>query len=195
MNSKWLSITLAVVVAIVIGCSSESTTTATSSPHDHEHDHDHTAQAGTFEPPVDPSESGKAYVLSEKPADVQTVIDARKTVSDGDDVVLVGRIGGSHDPWIEGQSIFTLVDESLESCDQIPGDTCPTPWDYCCETPKLKDASALVKVVGDDGQPIRSDARQLLGVRELTTVVVQGQAKRDDAGNLTVLASKVFVER
>jgi hypothetical protein len=32
-----------------------------------------------------------------------------------------------------------------------------------------------------------------LGAKELSTVVVKGKAKRDDAGNLTVLASGVYV--
>jgi hypothetical protein len=50
-----------------------------------------------------------------------------------------------------------------------------------------------VKVVGDDGRPVPTDARQLLGIKELQTVVVHGRAKRDDAGNLTVLADGVYV--
>ena len=37
------------------------------------------------------------------------------------------------------------------------------------------------------------DARKLLGVKELSTVVIQGKATRDDQGNLTVAATKVFV--
>jgi hypothetical protein len=36
------------------------------------------------------------------------------------------------------------------------------------------------------------DARELLGVKELQTVVVKGKAKRDEQGNLTVLASGVY---
>ena len=38
------------------------------------------------------------------------------------------------------------------------------------------------------------DARELLHVKELFTVVVQGTTQRDDAGNLTVLASGVYVK-
>ena len=68
------------------------------------------------------------------------------------------------------------------------------PWDYCCETPKLKTSTALVKVVDDGGDVVKADAKQLLGVRELSTVVVKGKAQRDDAGNLTVLATTIFVK-
>jgi len=42
---------------------------------------------------------------------------------------------------------------------------------------------------------VKADARKLLNVRELSTVVVAGKAQRDDAGNLTVLASGVFVKQ
>lgn len=180
-------------ILTAIGCSEQTATSSGNAEHSHEHDHH--GEPGTIQAPVAPSAEGVPYVLDEMPNDPQNIIAARESAEDDADVVLAGRIGGSHNPWIEGQAIFTLVDESLDSCNQIPGDTCPAPWDYCCETDKLPNATALVKVVDDSGQPIRTDARELLGVRELTEVVVQGKAKRDDAGNLTVHASRVFVKK
>jgi len=41
---------------------------------------------------------------------------------------------------------------------------------------------------------VKADARELLKVKELSTVVIKGKARRDDAGNLTILASGVFVK-
>lgn len=41
---------------------------------------------------------------------------------------------------------------------------------------------------------MKADARKLLNVKELSTVVVKGEAQRDEAGNLTVLASGVYVK-
>lgn len=154
------------------------------------------ASGGSYiEAPVAASADGEQYILAAAPNEYQNVIAARESVKNDDDVVLFGQIGGSHNPWIEGRAIFTIVDDSLKSCDEIPGDTCPKPWDYCCETPKLKNATALVKVVDDQGAPVKTDARKLLGVRELTSVIVQGKAQRDDAGNLTVLATGIFVKK
>jgi hypothetical protein len=86
------------------------------------------------------------------------------------------------------------VDGSLKACSDIPGDTCEKPWDYCCETHKLANATALVKVLDDQGDIVKAGARSLLNVQELSTVIVQGTAKRDDSGNLTVLANGVFVK-
>jgi hypothetical protein len=47
--------------------------------------------------------------------------------------------------------------------------------------------------VDDTGKPVSQSARDLLNVKELSTVVVKGKAKRDDQGNLTVAANQVFV--
>ena len=138
---------------------------------------------------------GSAYLLSEEPQNAHEIIAAREAINDGDEVTLVGRIGGGKNPWVEGKAAFTLVDNSLEACSDIPGDRCPTPWDYCCRTPKLPDSTALVKVIDENGDLVKADARKLLGVTELSTVIAKGKAERDEAGNLTVLASQVYVKK
>lgn len=53
----------------------------------------------------------------------------------------------------------------------------------------------MVQVVDENGRLVKTDARKLLGVKELTTVVVKGKAQRDDAGNLTILADGVYVKK
>ena len=118
----------------------------------------------------------------------------RTTAKDGDSVVIVGRIGGSENPWIAGRVAFSIVDLSLKACSDIPGDQCEIPWDYCCETHKLPTSLALIKLVDTNGDLVKADARELLKVKELSTVIVNGKAQRDDAGNLTVLASSVYVK-
>ncbi len=140
------------------------------------------------------SADGSTFLLSSEPDGAEGVIKVREVAADGEDIVVVGRIGGSANPWIDGRAAFSIVDESLQACSDIPGDGCPEPWDYCCETSKLPAATALVKVVDQHGDLVKTDAKQLLNVEELSTVVVQGKAQRDDAGNLTVLASGVFVK-
>jgi len=138
---------------------------------------------------------GSQYLLTEEPPGAANVIAAREEVAEGDDVLIVGRIGGGANPGIEGRAAFTIVDPSLRACSDIPGDNCNKPWDYCCETHKLPGATALVKVVNPDGKVVKHDARNLLNVTELSTVVVKGKAQRDKAGNLTVLANGVYVKK
>tara|TARA_R110002095_G_scaffold151799_2_gene131424 strand:- start:63857 stop:64366 length:510 start_codon:yes stop_codon:yes gene_type:complete len=139
-----------------------------------------------------PAVTSKVLLTSE-PAGAKEVIDARKSAQNDEEVVLVGRIGGSENPWVDGRAVFSIVDNSLKACSDIPGDGCAKPWDYCCETDKLPTAMALIKVVDDKGTLINEDARKLLNLKELQTVVVKGKAQRDDAGNLTVFANGIFV--
>ena len=136
-----------------------------------------------------------SYLLAVEPEGAVHVITARETATDGEDVLVVGRIGGGANPWVEGRAAFSLVDASLKACSDIPGNACETPWDYCCETPKLPSSIALIKVVDEDGNLVRADAREFLKVKELSTVVVQGKAQRDDTGNLTILATGVYVKK
>jgi hypothetical protein len=114
---------------------------------------------------------------------------ARIAVKEGENVVVVGRIGGDRNPWIEGMAAFTIVDLALKPCE----DGCAAPWDYCCDLADLPASKVVVKIVDNQGRAVLIDSRKLLGVKELQTVVTQGKAKRDEAGNLTVLASGVFV--
>ena len=138
---------------------------------------------------------GSMFILAAEPEGAGDVIQVRESAADGDDVVIVGRIGGSESPWVDGRAAFSIVDGSLKACSDIEGDDCPIPWDYCCETPNLPTATALFKVVDGNGDLVKAEAKTLLGVKELSTVVVKGKAQRDDAGNLTVLASGVFVRQ
>jgi hypothetical protein len=133
-------------------------------------------------------------LLSEAPAGAKTVIETRQAAKDGEEVTITGRIGGSTDPWVKGRATFFIVDPTLVPCSEREGDSCPTPWDYCCDSDRLAESMATIKFVDDQGQTIATDARDLLGVKELQRVTVRGRAKRDEAGNLTVLASGIHIQ-
>lgn len=134
----------------------------------------------------------KGYLLEEEPKEAKEVKAVKKDAKNGEEIVVVGRIGGRKNPWVKGAAAFSIVDASLKSCDQIEGDSCPYPWDYCCEA-DLPSATLFVTFVDDQGKIVKKDARELLKVKELQTVVVQGKVKRDKTNNMTLLASKVFV--
>jgi hypothetical protein len=141
--------------------------------------------------PGGPSADGAKYLLASEPDGVLGVKEARTKTNDGDDVVMVGRIGGQKDPWGNGQASFMIVDTSLLACSDREGDNCDTPWDFCCED--LKGMTANVKIVDAKGDAIQKPAKELLGVKELQTVVVRGKAQRNDKGNLIVLATGLYV--
>ncbi len=133
------------------------------------------------------------FVVKEEPKGAANVIATREKAKDKDEVVVVGRIGGRTNPWVKGAAAFSIVDTSVKACNELPGDTCPTPWDFCCES-NLPTKTLFVTLVDEkSGQTIKQDARELLKLRELQTVVVQGKARRDKNGNVSIAASKVFI--
>ena len=157
---------LAVLALVLLGCSKSALDTA--------------------QKPID-----SKFVLNEEPAGAIGVKELRDDAAKTDDVVVVGRIGGS-DPWTDGLAAFSIVDASLTPCNEIEGDACPTPWDYCCE-PDLAKSTVLVKLVDDSGKIVKQGARELAGLKELQTVVVKGKAIRDDAGNVSIAATGVHI--
>ena len=134
--------------------------------------------------------AGSIYLTTTEPAGAVGVAAAKGGTDES--ITVVGRIGGSEKPFVEGLAAFTIVDPQIEPCGKEEG--CPTPWDYCCAQDKMKDNLATVKVVDAKGAPVSGDAKELLKVKELSTVVVQGKRQSDAEGNLTILASKVFVK-
>lgn len=137
--------------------------------------------------------SGAAWLAAEEPAGAQPVGEARQSAVDGQPVVLFGHIGGSPEPFVNGAAAFTIVDPKVPWCPDEEG--CPTPWDYCCKQNEVRENIATIKLVDGAGKLVASDAKQLLGVRELSLVVVSGKASRDAAGNLSVLADQVHIRQ
>ena len=179
--NKTLTLSLALAASLLTaGCGREGTPAA-----------DHSSAASAAAPSAGTDRA--RFLLAAEPAGARGVRDARKDAKDGDDVVIVGRIGGERKPWVDGRATFRVVDSAFKPCNERDDDGCKTPWDYCCDdTDELRQGMATVKVVDGEGKTVAVDARELLGVKELQTVVVKGKAKRDAEGNLTVLASGVY---
>ncbi|QEG37204.1 hypothetical protein [Bythopirellula goksoeyrii] len=138
---------------------------------------------------------GSKFLLAEEPDDAIGVIEAREEAEDGEPLVLVGRIGGSTNPWIEGRAAFMLLDASIsvidegEECEE--GEICTGD---CCATDRAN-CTTLVKVLDANGQLVTVDSRELLGLKESDMVVVAGNAKKDDSGNFVMLANGVYIRR
>lgn len=140
-----------------------------------------------------PNTDGSAFLLKSEPASSVGISQAKKDVKDGDSVTLVGRIGGSKEPFNATLANFTIVDLDIPHCP--PEEGCPHPWDYCCTQNQVTTGSASVDIVGTDGEIVASEPKSLLGVKELDVVVVEGTAKLSESGQLSVLAKKVFVRK
>ena len=163
------SIALAVLTLASVGCQSKDSSSSTANT----------------------SQSTSSFLVESEPTGAMPVGEARAKSEDGQEVTLVGLIGGSSKPFVEGLAAFTIVDPKVPYCADDEG--CPTPWDYCCQTEAVKENIATIKLVDETGKPVASSSRDLLKVKELSTVVVKGKAKRDEQGNLTIAANQVFV--
>lgn len=143
-------------------------------------------------PDANGSQDAKAkYLLASEPAGAKGVTEVKQQAKDGDEVVVVGRIGG--DKPFTGRASFTIVDMKFKPCNEIEGDSCPTPWDYCCDLPGAQ-GTVLVKLVDAAGTTLPEDAKALLGVKELQTLVVRGHARRDE-GSISVVASGIYIKK
>jgi hypothetical protein len=143
-----------------------------------------------------PAALPSALFLAAAPADPKDIKDAKPALKAGDKVVLVGRIGGSVEPFVAERAIFTLVDRRMLACgEDSPDDTCPTPWDFCCEPRKdLTANSVTIQVVGPDAQPIKAELNGVRGLKPLATVTVVGVVTKAEGEGLVVSATQFYVK-
>lgn len=141
---------------------------------------------------TNPTNSDSAYRLTAEPSGAMDVLDAKDQAKDGEPIVVVGRLGGGVNPWIDGRAAFLVVDERVvPACDE--GDQCAADCPDCSQ--EMAAASAMVKFLGSDGKVLPVDARELLGVKDQDTVVIRGVANRDKAGNVSISADGIYVRR
>lgn len=171
----------AILLTVLAGCAQDQPAAPSARP---------TSTATSSAPAVD----GAKFLLADEPADAQSVVDVRADVEDQDEVVVAGRIGGAGNPWVADLVAFTIVDASAKSCNETEDDTCPTPWDFCCE-PNLSKKKLAIEFVDEQGTIVEGDAKTLFGVSELDSVVIRGKARRDEAGNVTILATGLYIKK
>ena len=88
-----------------------------------------------------------------------------------------------------------VADPVILSCDQIHGDTCKTPWDYCCEPrDNLAKHMATVQVVDDSGEAIKAPIQNVNGLDHLKTIVVSGVVHEAGDGVFVVNAESIYVK-
>lgn len=154
------------------------------------------ALARCSEAPPTPSTGATlpAGFVSVGSADGLAVKAVKETARTGDRVTIVGRIGGSVQPFVADRAVFTIVDPALPSCaDGGDPDHCATPYDYCCEDrSSLRSATATIEIVDVAGEPLPIGLRGVQGLDPLVTVAVTGLvADHNDQGLLVVRAERI----
>jgi hypothetical protein len=142
--------------------------------------------------PRDPLPPG--FFVDATPEDALDVSEALRAgnLEPGRRLVLRGRVGGSERPFVATRAVFTLMGGGLKACSDNPGDSCQTPWDYCCEPrDRIAAHSVTVRVVDDRDRPLRTDLKGRRGLRELSEVVVIGTVSRA-AGDAVVFDAEAI---
>ena len=123
------------------------------------------------------------------------------------EVVMVGMVGGLHNPWEKTETEFPFGggEAKLFLCDveavaeheehghhHAPGEECA----FCAaHAADQSDQIAVVQFLGKDGKILPCDARQMFDLKGGETVVVFGEARVVEGGLLVVEARKIFVRR
>ncbi|MDF1740259.1 MAG: hypothetical protein P1U86_13950 [Verrucomicrobiales bacterium] len=139
----------------------------------------------------------EAVFLDAAPEGAVSVIESRKKAEPGTTITVKGRIAGAMEPFSADYATLVLSDDSLETCEKNPSDSCKTPWDACCVEPKTISASRLtVQVLGEDGRPVGQTLKQVRGLKELDSLVVTGTvAEGSSDENLILNATGIFPKK
>ena len=124
---------------------------------------------------VDPSVFD-AFFAATPPAGAAEIHEVRASATPGEEITLHGRVMGRMRPFVDGRAAFVLGDTTLLTpCNEKPDDSCPTPWDVCCDSAEAKrKGTATVQIIGDDGRVIAQPLREVYGMVELSTLTVRG---------------------
>ena len=187
MTKTLFTLALALTTAAaLIGCEPEKTPTPTTPP---------------TTPPPQPTASAAAALpptlfLEKAPEGAVELAAAKKTAKAGDEVTVRGRIAGQEEPIAPNRAILTLLDAAVTTCDKMPGDSCKTPWDACCEPREsLQANTATIRVVDESGNPLKAGLRGVNGIEPLKELVVVGKVKEaGDAGILVIDATRIHVK-
>jgi len=155
------------------------------------------AVAGCIQPKVeDPAilAQRSKLVLDAEPQGAVSITDARKSLKDEREIVLIGKVGaGDSTPFEQGKTAFLISDGGTQAeghDHNAPGhdaENCP----FCKRRKKL--SMAMVQFVDGEGHVLPIDARELLGVKENQVVVVKGLAKLNDLDVMVVTADGIHL--
>jgi hypothetical protein len=163
---------------------------------------------------LDPAGQRSRLTMKEEPKDAQQILFVQKTMAAAQskanpaetrEVTVVGQIGGMPNvwpdlhptfPWYEKQASFFVVDKKIaamfaEHAKHHGGNSSNCAF---CQSLAAKNAHAVavVNLIDENGEIIRLDARELLGLKENQTVVIRGKARLLGGSMLVIDADGVY---
>jgi|TARA_B100001964_G_C14258414_1_gene613756 hypothetical protein len=143
---------------------------------------------------VEPKAELPADLITQEPlSEAITVKVAREQNEPGNTLILEGFVGGRENPFVDGRAIFVFGDDSLETCDNIPGDACKTPWDACCENPKnIKAATITIQVVDENNEVVKGTLNGVGGIKAGGRLKIMGQVAKNSSTEAMILNAQTI---
>ena len=117
----------------------------------------------------------RGFIVESGLEEALSVIEVRTNNSTDKEVVVEGFIGGRKRPFTKNSAIFILGDHSLETCDEKINDSCPTPWDVCCEDrKKVANSTLSVQLLDANGSLLAGTLEGVAGLEAGAKVKVKG---------------------
>ena len=122
-----------------------------------------------------------------------SVCEFRDTNDTTKDYIVEGFIGGRKNPFAENRAIFILGDNTLETCDEKSDDSCPTPWDVCCEDrKKILSSTISVQVLDVDGSIINGTLKGVSGIDSGKKIKVRGKLNTKSTAEAIILNAEAI---
>jgi hypothetical protein len=135
----------------------------------------------------------KDLFITQEPAGALGVLKVRQSAKAGDHVTMIGRIGGSENPFVSNRAVFTMVDASVKTCLEMGDAHCPTPADYCCEdSTELAKSMASVNITDKSGKPLAISLAADGSLKPLMWIAVEGTLQPTDGGAFIVNADHIY---
>ena len=139
----------------------------------------------------------EAIFLADAPnKEVSNVSTLKATAKEGDTVAIKVVVGGRDKIYVPNRAVFTVIDAKLNNPCTSEGDSCPTPWDYCCTPAEEKLPNmATVQIVGDDNRPLAVDLSFVENLKPLNTLIVLGTiGPRENKETLLINADGIYID-
>ena len=141
------------------------------------------ACGGEAEPALKSDAAGAAFALAADPGAARSIAEVKAAGPGPEVVVARGRV----QDLTKDFAILKLMGTALHYCGEVKAEGCPTPWDYCCDTPEDRRAhELLVEFRGPDGKPIETVG--LPDTRLLDLIKVRGKLTKNEFGSLVFVA-------
>ena len=134
--------------------------------------------------------------LTEAPTrEVSSIASLKTNAKEGDTVAVKVVIGGRDNVYVPNRAVLTVIDAKINNPCTSEGDSCRTPWDYCCTPAEEKLPNmAIVQIVGDDNRPLAVDLSSVKNLKHLNTLIVLGTiGPRDNQDTLLINADAIYV--